>query len=157
MKYLKLQNDIIKAKDAALTKDKRSPFSYGIFDKWNGEKFIGVIINGNYVILIPIDKFYLNIDYVFENDKPFDFKKFIDDDALDFCKPAEDTGLIKTVADNKRVKILETETDIIWISVDNLKYFDEDVIEYMGTYKKSPVYVCEDGILAGMILPVNHN
>lgn len=92
---------------------------------------------------------------------PVDLKKLIDWTDLEYSDPAVDTGVVRTITDNHKVKVLETDPadvvgDTVWIAVNTLTYYEEDRLEYKATEKNKPVYFIEDDDLVGVIMPVNH-
>lgn len=153
MNYIKLQADILKAADKQERSGKRSPYMYGMI-----EDFIGVIVDGYYLTLIRKNRFYLDLDKVFPHTAPVTIKNFIDgsEDTLQ----AEDTGVIRTVADGRKVRVFETKEAEIWIDENALKYFDLSNSTFRASEKNKPLYIYEDDLgetLVGMIFPVNHS
>lgn len=161
MKISKLMGDIIRAKERELSGGVRSPFIYGLIEKPNGKKAVGVLVRNAYVVIVPEERFYLDLKKVFGHLVPVDLEKLVDWTDLEYSDPAVDTGVVRTITDNHKVKVLETDPadavgDTVWIAVNTLTYYEEDRLEYKATEKNKPVYFIEDDDLVGVIMPVNH-
>lgn len=161
MKISKLMSDIIRAKERELSGGGRSPFTYGLIEKPNGKKAVGVLVRNAYVVIVPEERFYLDLNKVFGHLVPVDLEKIIDWTDLEYSDPAVDTGVVRTITDNRKVKILETDPadavgETVWVDVNTLTYYEEDRLEYKATKKNKPVYFIEDDDLVGVIMPVNH-
>ena len=149
MNYIKLQQDILKAKFVEDTRGRKSPFAYGFY-----EESIAIVIDGHYIVFIPTCAFYLDLKKTFPKLVPVNVEKIIK--PYD-TEPITDTGMIRTVEDGLKVRVFSGKTDQIWIDEKCFKYFGKDeVTEYRGTGKKYPIYLYEYEVLVGMLLPVNH-
>lgn len=128
------------------------PYNYG-----ETESAIGVIVESKYIIFVMKKYFYLDLSKTFGDQTPIK-------DTLKLARgyndafPATDTGVTRTLEDNRKIKIFSTKKDDIWIDEKNFKYFDLDQVHFKGTDKKSPLYVFDNVFhdLVGVILPVNH-
>lgn len=151
MKYLQLQKDLLTAADKRDRTGKRSIFTYGI----TGNK-LAVCVDGNYLVFVPKDRFYLDLDKIFPQRTPLDLKKIMYEDPED-ALPAIDTGVTRTVADGRKVRVFTNDKADIWIAETCLKYFDLSISTFAGTEKNKALYIFEDDIgktLVGMVLPV---
>lgn len=146
MNHIKLQQDILKARDAEDRRGKRFPFSYGLT-----EKSIWVSVNHYYFVVIPSALWYLDSEKVFST-TPINLDYF--------CKAKEDnvpiyeTGLIRTLPDGRKVKQFSSEKFDVYVDEDFLKYFGKDVTEYQAINEKSLVYLYEYDRLVGIVSPV---
>lgn len=161
MKISKLMSDIIRAKERELSGGGRSPFTYGLIEKPNGKKAVGVLVRNAYVVIVPEERFYLDLKKVFGHLVPVDLEKIIDWTDLEYSDPAFDAGIVRTITDNRKIKVIETDPadavgETVWVNVNTLTYYEEDRLEYKATEKNKPVYFIEDDDLVGVIMPVNH-
>lgn len=157
MKYVKLQTDILKAADKRDRGGNKLPFMCGIYEGGIYGDFIGLIVDNCYLVLIRKDHFYLDPVKIFRGAEPVNIGKFIRNawDAL----PVEDTGVMRTLQDGRKVKVFTTGKDDIYVDEKCLKYFDLDDSSFRATDKKSPVYIYEYDLtetLVGMVLPINY-
>lgn len=151
MNYIKLQQDILKAKFDEDTRGRRSPFLYGLY-----ENSVAIIVNGCYIVFVPKHCFYLDLKKVFPDNVPVKLDTMLK--RIYEAEPVEDTKSIRIVTDKERkVRVFAGPKDQIWLADDTFKYFGKDVTEYRGTDKKGPVYLYEYEVLVGIILPVNHH
>ena len=147
MNHIKLQQDILKARDAEDRRGKRFPFSYGLTGK-----SIYVCVNHNYFVVIPSALWYLDSEKVFST-IPLNLDYF--------CKAEEgtvsiyETGLIRTLPDGRKVKQFSSEKFDVYVDEDILKYFGKDVTDYRAINEKSLVYLYEYDRLVGIVCPVN--
>lgn len=149
MNYIKLQQDILKAKFIEDTRGRRSPFAYGFY-----EESVAIVIDSQYIVFVPKCAFYLDLEKTFPKNVPLTVGKMIK--PYD-TEPITDTGMIRTIEDGRKIRVFSGAKDEIWIDDRKFKYFGkDDVTEYRGTDKKSPIYLYEYEVLVGMILPVNH-
>ena len=149
MNYIKLQQDILKAKYIEDTRARRSPFVYGFY-----EESVAIVINGSCIVFIPKCEFYLDLDKVFPKNVPIKLDTVMKN--IYEAEPIEDTRATRIVADDRKVRIFSGKNDQIWIADDLFKYFGKDVTEYRGTDKRSPIYLYEYKVLVGVLYPVNH-
>lgn len=148
MKYLKFQQDLLKAAEA---RDgwKRKPFHYPWFEN---EHSIFICPQGHYFVSIPRSLFYLDKDKVL-NTPPFDGKSFLKDyDDLELVTDAHVTQDV----DKMKLHKFAIGNESVLLDEDNLKYFDLSHSTFRGTNRKSPIYIYEYEALVGMVLPVNH-
>lgn len=155
MKYLKIQQDLLKMADA---RDgwKKKPFNVPWFQA-NGRTWVcfdGVICLG-----IPHKQFYLNREQVFADALPFEGGKKIIDMSIETVDADDTKMVLDRVVNNRKMKlhkftIGETE---IFINEDLMKYFDADVSKFTGNKKNQPLYVWEGEDLVGVVFPVNHS
>ena len=99
--------------------------------------------------------FYLDIEKCFDQAKPLNVEKIINDDhAVDIYTD----GIVKPVGGDPKhkVQIFSNDKADIWIAVKYLKLFDLSISHFKGSDKKSPLYIYEDETLVGLVLPVNH-
>lgn len=150
MKYVKVQMDILRACEKERTYGKRNPWMYGLRDG-----YVDVIIDGHAIICIQDVLWLLNTEVVFNGKRPFNTKKIIREDIVDTL---EETGIIKRVPGNgkktRNLTMLSGEHGNVWIDTAYTTYFDASEASYTGAGTKEPVYVWENGVLAGVILPV---
>lgn len=149
MNYIKLQQDILKAKFIEDTKGRQSPFWYGLY-----KESVAIIIDGHYIVFIPKCAFYLDLDKIFPKVKPANINTIIK--CINEAEPIQDTRAMRIVADDQKVRIFSGKNDQIWIADDLFKYFSKDVTEYRGIDKKSPIFLYEYEVLVGVLYPVNH-
>lgn len=153
MNYIKLQTDILKAKEAEDLRGKPSPFKYGLIDN-----YVGIIVNGSYLVLVPKCAFYLDFEKTFPKQVPIKIEQILKFRDAEDALPATDTGITRRIETvNKTIKVFTTEKADIWVDKDHFKYFGKDVTEYRGTEKNKPLYLFEYEVLVGMVLPVNHS
>lgn len=146
MNHIKLQQDILKAKDAEDKRGKRSPFRYGL-----KEDSVYICMNACCVV-IPGVYWYLDNDKVFSTtplklDNMFKIKE----DTVSVY----DIGLIRTFPDGRKVREFKGDKFSVYLAEDNLKYFGKDVTEYQAINEKSLVYLYEYDRLVGIVCPVN--
>lgn len=154
MKYLKFQQDLIKA---AGDRDgwKHKPFNFPWFQTKNE---VGVCPSANYVVLIPNDQLYIDVTKVFKSTtiNPTTIL------AQDNLKEAVDTKTSVEINNvhNKSKSVLRkflVGDETVFLDERYLKYFDLEESTFKGSNRKSPIYVYEYGdVLVGLILPVNH-
>lgn len=150
MKYVKLQQDILKGVDCSKITDKKSPYMYG-----TTEDHVAICIDGYVLVFIPKKVYYLDNDKVFEGLTSMTISHFIK--GREDAKLLDDTGIIKTDPKNRKCHILMNGDEEIWLDEKLLKYFDvKKDIHYEGTTKKAGVYVYEGKDLVGYVCPVNY-
>lgn len=72
--------------------------------------------------------------------------------GADDAKPATKTG-IKKQCDKYLCIELKVDDELVYVDEKLLKYYDKSA-EFEATNSTSPVYIYEDDILVGMVLPV---
>ena len=149
MNYLKLQTDILKAWERENTRGKKSPFMYGLLDET-----VGITVDEHYIVMVPRCAFALDLKRVFEKQEPYDLTRFTD---YHDTEPIYDTGILRITADGRKVRVFSSSNDEIWIDEKYFGYFGQDVTEYRGSAKNKPVFLFEEEVLVGMLLPVAHS
>lgn len=152
MKYLKIQQDLLKAVEARDQKHK--PFNYPWFEM---DESIFICPGGHYIVRIPCVFWYLDKDKIF-NTPPINGKSFIEN-FYDLDE-ATDTHITQDVIadDNKKKLHMFTVGDeSVLLDEVNLKYFDLADSQFRGTNRRNPIYIYEDETLVGMVLSVIHN
>lgn len=164
MKYVKLQQDLVKLADKRDrgVGSKRDRLFWCKPDEEDGQ--IGIVINGFYIAFIREDMRYIDLDKVCKGAQT-DIKRLMKDpyEAIE----ATNTDVIKNMGfrvgggGKGKVRIFSTEKDgEIWIDENHLKYFDLDNSTFKGTDRNGPIYIYEaDPVnrLVGYVLPVRHN
>ena len=146
MNHIKLQQDILKAKDAEDKRGKRSPFMYGL-----KENSVCICVNRCCIVVIPRVYWYLDNEKVFSTTPiKLDHMFKMDEDTV----PVYDIGLIRTLPDGRKVREFKGDKFSVYLAEDNLKYFGKDVTEYQAINETSPVYLYEYNSLVGIVLPV---
>lgn len=151
MNYIKIQNDILKAKDKYDISVKRFPYMYGCYDN-----NVGIVDDGKSIYLIPDKLFYLDKDKIFNSVSSNIVEKMVkselDTQSLIF------TGNIRSLKDCKiDVAILKDDkNNEIAFNIKYLKNIGLKANEctFKGTNYKSPIYVYEYDRLAAIIMPV---
>lgn len=155
MKYLKVQQDLLKMADAR-DSWKHRPFNVPWFQ---ADEKIWVCFDSVICLGIPYKQFYLNREQIFKDALSFDGGKIIE--MAENIINAEDTKTVIEAKNNgKKMKlhIFQLENDSkIYINDDFMKYFDSEDIMFGGISKKNPLFVYEHEELVGIIFPVNHN
>lgn len=155
MKYIKLQQDLLKAADA---RDgwKHKPFNNHWFET---ENQIFICPDAYWMMGIPKESFYLNIDKVFKDIQPFTSGNDLIKKSLDTF-PAKDTHMVIDVVKNRTKMKLHSfivNEETIYVNDNFLKYFDLDESKVTGSGKRSPIYIWEGDVVVGLLLPVNHS
>ena len=151
MNYIKIQNDILRAKDKCNISGKRFPYMYGYYDN-----NVGIVDDGKALYLIPDKLFYLDKDKIFNSVLSNIVEKMVkselDTQSLIF------TGNIRSlkgckidVAILKDDKNNEIAFDIKYLKNIGLK---ANECTFKGTNYKSPIYVYEYDKLVAIIMPV---
>ena len=105
------------------------------------------ITEGHAVYFIPECEFFLDRAKM----KEVDLKNIVE--QFNNSSPAIRTG-IERKDKGKLVEVKTVESQVsIWLDEKFVKDFS-DYAEYYGTYDVSPVFVKENGILVGIVLPV---
>lgn len=149
MKYLKLQQDLLKAADA---RDgwKHKFFDYPYFVDNNGD--LWVCPKGLYIIKIAHRHRYIDVSMVFDAPSIRADKILDDSNATD----AVYTHKI-TITDNKmKLHTFMVGDEVVYLDEDLLRYFDLENSTFKGTNRKSPIFIYEDEELVGVVLSVNH-
>ena len=147
MNHIKLQQDILKAKDAEERRGKRSPFAYGLI-----ENYVYVCVNRCSIVIIPDPLWYLDNEKVFST-TPLNLDNVLK--AKEDTVPVYDIGLIRTLPDGRKVRKFKSENFSVYLAEENLKYFGKDVTDYQGNNERSLVYLYEYDRFVGIVCPVN--
>ena len=160
MNYIKIQNDILKAKDKMNISEKRLfrymrfPYTYGYYDN-----NVCIVDDGNAIYLIPDKLFYLDKDKIFNSvlstsnvvekmvKSELDTQSLIFTDTIRSLKNCKiDVAILKDDKNN------EIAFDIKYLKNIGLK---ANECTFKGTNYKSPIYVYEYDKLVAIIMPVN--
>ena len=153
MNYLKVQQNLLKAADA---RDGWKHKNFNIY-YFTTEDKVWMCPKGEWMIGVPKNQFYLDIDKIWKDVKPVQGETFLKDTGD--LKPAVDTNSIVQVTICKKKKMnlhkFVVDNEAIYVQEEYLKFFDPDAT-FKGTKHNAPLYVYENGELVGLILPVNH-
>ena len=152
MKIIKIQQEIMKAAEArdAVCDEKKFNFLHFIKDD-----HIYIVSNGAAIYIIPMNKFYLDVDKTFKK-APVKLENLLkeewDADELVDCK------IEKTIpATKQKVMVLQNKNgEEIWLNVKLMNVFDKEWCTYKGSSAKAPVFIYEEGVLSGVVLPIAH-
>ena len=150
MNYLKVQQNLLKAADARdgwKHKDFNSYYFITEDKVWMCPK------EGKWMIGIPKNQFYLDIDKIWKDVKPIQGETFLKDTGD--LKPAVDTNSIVQVMKKMNLHKFVVDNEAIYIQEEYLKFFDPDA-HFKGTKHNAPLHVYENGELVGLICPVNY-
>ena len=152
MNYADIQIDVLKAAYAKKTKNKTFPYRYGIVSDCI------CVTDTHKLVKIPQDICFLHLETVFSN-MPMNLRIICDDSK---ATAASDTQVTKSLTiNNKRLLIhifkVNNSNEEIWIDARLLKGFDLKNSMFKAINRKNPLYIYEDGVMVGLILPVNHN
>ena len=149
MNYIKIQQEVLKTNIKVIeNKTCGRKWQYGCMDNE-----IGLIDPlGHYMVLIPVDKFYLDLKIF--NMTPMKIKSMFDIDTTS----AEKTNVFRMSNDGKTTLMEFKVGDDVMVYVDAklLKQFDS-CNTFRGRDSHSPIFCYEDDKLCGMILPVKIN
>ena len=152
MNYLKVQQNLLKAADA---RDGWKHKDFNIYYFITKDK-VWMCPKGEWIIGIPKNQFYLDIDKIWKDINPIRGETFLKDTGD--LKPAVDTNSIFQVSIfQKKMNLHKFMVDdkAIYVKEDRLKFFEPDA-HFEGTNGRSPLYVYEGNELVGLILPVNY-
>ena len=152
MKYMKVQNDLLKAANAR-DGSKKKYFNIPYFIT---EDKVWVCPDGSWMMAIPKDLFYLDKEKIWKDTKPFHGEKFIKN--LCDLEPVTDTHVIMDVEQGKKkIKLhkFNVKDETIFVNENYLNYFDQNAT-FRGTKRNAPLYVYELGEVVGIICPVNY-
>lgn len=151
MKYLKIQQDLLKAVEARETKGKS--FIYPYFET-NDKIFI--CPEGHFFVAIPKFRFYLDKKMVFKEQSPVNGEKVINADGLQTAIDTHTTQSINVYSEKMKLHKFTIGDEAVFVNEVRLKYFDLKNSTFKGTNRKSPIYIYEDEELVGIVLAVNH-
>ncbi len=140
MNYIKFQQDLLKQ----IVKE---PNSTAYFET-DSQCFISP--NRYYMMGIPKELFFLNKEKILSG-KRYNFNRLFK--AQDESKPAIDTRTIIEYGKRKLRKFLVNDNEI-HIDTAFLKYFDMDKSQFRGISEKSPLFILENNLLVGIVMPV---
>ena len=151
MNYIKIQNDILRAKDKCNISGKRFPYMYGYYDN-----NVGIVDDGKAIYLIPDKLFYLDKDKIFNSvlsnivekmvKSELDTQSLIFTDNIRSLKGCKiDVAILKDGKNN------EIAFNIKYLKNIGLK---ANECTFKGTNYKSPIYVYEYDKLVAIIMPV---
>lgn len=152
MKYLKFQQDLLKAAEA---RDgwKYKPFNYPWFET---DDKIYICPQGHFVVAILKIQFYLDKEQIFRNQLPINGKSFVNPDGLQTATDTHTTQKVSVFGKKMNLHKFTVGDEAVFIDEDKLKYFDLTDSTFKGTNRKSPIYIYEGKELVGMVFPVNH-
>lgn len=145
MNYLGVQNMILKAKEDERKKGKPFDFRYETID----DKIM--ITDRRTMWVIPLEAFYLDIEKVFDKEPLKIFKKMLG--GLIDAQVVNETGEYKKYEGMMTTRLAGDGFDV-WIDEKKLKYFDKNGLAFMAAAENSVVYVHEDEVLVGLVMPV---
>lgn len=148
MNIIKIQSDLLKAKITDIL--------YRVI-YYKDEDCLCYSPDGSVLYKIPEKLFLLDENKIFGNILPIDIKRsypqlFAD---IDNETPVPKTDTMKTLTDEngtRTVVKIKDETKTAWVNVKLLKNFDNDC-HFVITGKYTPLYVIEDGVKVGLVLP----
>ena len=151
MNYIKIQNDILRAKDKCNISGKRFPYMYGYYDN-----NVGIVDDEKALYLIPDKLFYLDKDKIFNSvlsnivekmvKSELDIQSLIFTDNIRSLKGCKiDVAILKDDKNN------EIAFNIKYLKNIGLK---ANECTFKGTNYKSPIYVYEYDKLVAIIMPV---
>lgn len=147
MNILKIQSDLLKRRETNDT----SRYFYSV-----SNDYVYYSPDGFVMYRILENCFYLDVEKVFKDIKPFNLKAVWKPDD---SKQAYKTGDIKIMTQGKKqynVVKIKNESDVVWVNERLLKNFDSDCSFYI-TNSISAVYIEENGELVGMVMPTKIN
>lgn len=148
MKYLKIQNDLMKkafARDDYKHKSFRC--SWGV----DSDDEVWVFPDGLYGVRLSCPFCYIDPLSVF-NTPQIPINKIIDD-----SKAVDAVHTNRIVVDNERnLHIFEVGKEKVYVNEKLMKYFDLDESTFKGTNRKAPIFIYENNTLVGLVLPANY-
>ena len=160
IKYVKFQTDVMKDYDKKRIRSAAFPWRLVNFDSYE-QKSQG-ITNGNFIMFIPEDMFFLDRKKLFKGD-PMNANTLMDTFIRNANK-AFNTGIVQDAFKDlkkfrlRQIKIDNPNCEMMFID-DALasKYFDLTVCSLKAVDDKSPLLLYEGDILTGLIMPVNYH
>lgn len=153
LKYLKIQQEMIKAADTATWKG----YAHNPWLQYEQEENM-VITNGYFLAIIPKCLFFLDPEKATSGKKPFEgAKKIIDDKTYEHAIDMKITEI--TQVNGKKMNLHKFKLrngEELYADENLLKYFDLDLCSFTGTTKKNLLYIWECDDLIGAVLPVNY-
>lgn len=140
MNYIKFQQDLLK-------QIAKEPNSAAYFET-DSQCFVSP--NRYYLMGIPKELFFLDKEKILSG-KSYNGNRLFK--ALDKSKPAIDT---RTIVKRDKRTLRKFLVDDITIHIDTafLKYFDMDNSQFRGVSGESPLFILENNLLVGIIMPV---
>lgn len=153
MKFDKIQQEILKA---AFKRDETHNEKCFQWLHFETDDNVCVVDHGVAIYIIPKKHWYLDIEKVFEK-PPVQLEALMKEE-----NDAEDVTDLMTerqTPDKKMVRIFKIDKEDspeIWIDSKILKVFDLDWCTFKGKKHNTPLFIYENGELAGVVLPVAH-
>lgn len=150
MKYLKFQQDLLKAVEA---QDgwKHKDFRYLWFEM-DGAVF--VCPQDYCIVRIPLKFWYLDTDKVFKTE-PWQGESWVKD-FHDLAEAVDTHTTLNVViyGEKKKLRKFTVGSESVFVNENYLKYFDLPDSVFRGTDAKGPIYVFENEVLVGCATPV---
>ena len=153
MKFDKIQQEILKA---AFKRDETHNEKCFQWLHFETDDNVCVVDHSVAIYIIPKKHWYLDTEKVFEK-PPVQLEALMKEE-----NDAEDVTDLMTerqTPDKKMVRIFKIEkkdSPEIWIDSKILKVFDLDWCTFKGKKHNTPLFIYENGELAGVVLPVAH-
>ena len=152
MNVLKLQNDLLKKaynRDYNYKKDDTGVYSVCEYECTNYLAYS----DKHAVYMIPEFLLYIDINKIFPGEPTKALDRIINNSKDVNLVEVLDTDTIK-MQDKSKLHIFKIDDEEIYVDEKLLKYFDfKNDISFFGAGKKSPIYVFEQDILMGLVLP----
>lgn len=105
------------------------------------------------VEVIPVKDFFIDLEKAFEGKAPFNFSRLMG--GHENLPEATLTDTVKVVGNGKCLvfQVGDSET---WVDEKLFSNFDLKNSTFRNNSKKEPVFVYEDEVLVGIVLPVSH-
>ena len=147
MDYFKIQNNLLKL---ACKRVNLYKFKYKIENKHI------ILITNYYIVRIPVNEWYLDIEKIFDNKPPIKYDVNILTDSVTEIKLTNDLVIVDK---NTLRKFVNKDGQGIYVDENYLKIFTNDKNDHLyfeGSTPKSPIIInSEVGGFLGAILPVN--
>ena len=119
-----------------------------------GELLDNVIIgNGNRLYIIPKKECGVDLTNIDSNNvkimQESSLKNFMNDDLCENITLTDD----KKVVDKKILRVFSNGNEKIYVDESLLKYFDLENSTFKGKGARSIVYIYEEGVMVGLVLP----
>ena len=147
MDYFKIQNNLLKL---ACKRDNLYKFKYKIENKHV------ILITNYYIVRIPVNEWYLDIEKIFDNKPPIKYDINILNDSVNGIKLTNDLVIVDK---NTLRKFVNKDGKGIYVDEKYLKIFTNDKYDHLyfegSTPKDTIIINSEVGGFLGAILPVN--
>ena len=121
---------------------------YGVLD----DKVI--IGNGNRLYIIPKKKCGVDLTNIDSNNvkilQESTLKNFMNDNLYENVTLTDN----KKVVYKKTLRVFSKGDENIYVDESLIKYFDLENSTFKGRNSKSPIYIYEDGVMVGLVLPI---